>query len=225
MVQAPRARNGVAVPVPWVAVFETIISWIEGLAAAPWFPLVVFAVAMLDSVIPAVPSETTVIIGGVAAGYGDQSLPVIIIAGALGAFIGDNLAYQLGSSGGPWVRRRGSDGLLTRLEWASGQLRRRGGGLLITARFIPGGRTAVTLASGLTHQPRARFVIFVAVAAVIWATYGALLGYLFGEVLEDNHTAAFLLAFGLALAVNILIELVRRRRERAAEQAERADSD
>ena len=34
------------------------------------------------------------------------------------------------------------------------QINDRGGLLLITARFIPGGRTAVTIASGITRQSR-----------------------------------------------------------------------
>ena len=60
--------------------------------------------------------------------------------------------------------------------------------LLVTARFIPGGRTTLTLASGLTHQPRNWFAGWIAVAAILWATYGALLGYFGGKAFEDNHT-------------------------------------
>ena len=87
--------------------FSDLIGWIESLAGAPWFPFLVLAIALLDAIFPIVPSETAVITGGVAAGYGDQRW-VIIAAGALGAFIGDNIAYQIGRSGSSWVRRRAS---------------------------------------------------------------------------------------------------------------------
>ncbi len=194
--------------------FSDLIEWIESLAGAPWFPLLVLAIALLDAIFPVVPSEAAVITGGVAAGYGEQSLGVIIAAGALGAFIGDNIAYQIGRSGSSWVRRRASGRMHSRIDWASEQLRRRGGPLLVTARFIPGGRSAVTLASGLTHQSRGRFAAWVALAGLLWAAYGALLGYFFGERFQDNHTVAFLLAFGAALAVAVVIEVVRRLLER-----------
>ena len=63
-------------------------------------------IAFLDSVIPIVPSETAVIIGGVAAGAGDQNLWLVIVAGALGAFLGDNIAYLIGRRFAPWFERR-----------------------------------------------------------------------------------------------------------------------
>lgn len=44
---------------------------------------------------------------------------------------------------------------------------------------------------------------------VIWATYAAGLGAVGGETFENNHTAAFLVAFGTALSVTILIEVIR----------------
>jgi membrane protein DedA with SNARE-associated domain len=56
----------------------------------------------------------------------------------------------------------------------------------------------------------------VAVAGTIWATYAAGLGYLFGQAFEDNHTVAFWLAFGTALAITALVEVIRYLRERRA---------
>ena len=114
------------------------------------------------------------------------------------------------------IRRRAArrTSLQGKLDWAAGQIRTRGGLLLVTARFIPGGRTALTISCGLTHQPRGWFVRWVAIAVTIWASYAAVLGAVFGRALKDNHTAAFLVPFRTALAVNIVIVVVRKRRER-----------
>jgi membrane protein DedA with SNARE-associated domain len=49
----------------------------------------------------------------------------------------------------------------------------------------------------------------VGVAACIWASYAAILGFAFGERFEDDHTLAFVLAFAAALSITLLIELVR----------------
>jgi membrane protein DedA with SNARE-associated domain len=47
------------------------------------------------------------------------------------------------------------------------------------------------------------------VAGVIWASYAALLGYFGGKTFEESHTLAFLVAFGTALSITVLIEVVR----------------
>jgi membrane protein DedA with SNARE-associated domain len=190
-----------------------------------WFLLVIFAIAFLDSVIPIVPSETCVIIGGVATratGDATYGILAVILAGGLGAFLGDNTAYLIGRKFTPAFERRAArkEKFRERLQWARDQIQLRGGMLLITARFIPGGRTVLTLTCGITEQRRRWFATWVAVAAVIWASYAALLGRVGGEIFKDNHTAAFLVAFGLALGVNILIEVIRHFRKRSRESEE-----
>ncbi len=191
-------------------------DWLADFSSNWYFLAIIFAVAYLDSVVPIVPSETMVIIGGVAAGRGDQLLVAVIAAGALGAFLGDTTAYLIGNRMSGFIERRAVDRprLRQRLDWASDQIHTRGGLLLITARFIPGGRTALTVTSGITNQPRRWFMGWVAVAVVIWASYAALLGYIGGQAFQDNHTLAFLLAFGAALGVTAVIEIVRHLRTR-----------
>lgn len=205
-----------------VALLANVITdasnWLADFSANWYFLAIVFGVALFDSIVPIVPSETMVIIGGVAAGRGDHWLVAVIAAGAIGAFLGDNTAYLIGDRMSGVIQRRATKRpkLQNRLDWASEQIRVRGGLLLITARFIPGGRTALTVTSGITNQPRRWFMGWVAIAVVIWASYGALLGYIGGQAFEDNHTLAFLVAFGAALAMTGLIEVVRHLRHRNA---------
>jgi membrane-associated protein len=193
-----------------------VTEWIEEFSSNWWFLLIIFSMALVDSVFPVVPGETTVIAGGVAAGAGNQTLALVILAGALGAFLGDNLAYTIGDRFEPRVRAWAARKPVRsqRIDEAGRQIRKRGGLLLITARFIPGGRTVLTVSSGITQQPRLWFAVWVAVAGTVWATYAAVLGYLFGQAFEDNHTLAFWLAFGTALAVTGLVEVVRWMRDR-----------
>ena len=200
-------------------IITDVTEWLDEFSANWWFLLIIFSVALLDSVLPVVPSETTVIAGGVAAGAGNQTLAFVILAGAIGAFLGDNLAYTIGDRFEPRVRRWAArkPNREARIEAAGLQIKKRGGLLLITARFIPGGRTILTMSSGITQQPRLWFAAWVAVAVTIWATYAAGLGYLFGRAFEDNHSAAFWLAFGTALAITLLVELIRWSRERRSD--------
>jgi membrane-associated protein len=191
-------------------------DWLADFSANWYFIAIIFAVAFFDSIVPIVPSETMVIIGGVAAGCGDHFLTVVLVAGAIGAFLGDNTAYLIGHRMSGFIQRRADQRpkLQRRLDWSDEQIRTRGGLLLITARFIPGGRTALTVTSGITHQPRRWFMGWVGIAVIIWATYAALLGYIGGQAFEDNHTLAFLVAFGAALGMTVIIEVVRHLRSR-----------
>jgi len=183
-----------------------------------WFLALIFGLAIFDSVIPILPSETAVILGGVAVATGEAHYQLwqVIVVGAVGAFLGDNLSYTIGHRFAPRFERRATrhEKFQRRLEWADRQLQARGGLLLISARFLPGGRTLLTLSSGITRQPRLWFVCWVAVAATIWASYAAGMARLVGEPFRDNHAAAFWVAFGTALGINVLIEVVRHRRAR-----------
>lgn len=186
-------------------------DWLKDFSSSPWFYVIIFVVAVVDSVLPIVPSETLVIIGGVSAGLGNLWIPLVIVVAAAGAFIGDNMSYLIGREASDWVMRRQTrtEKGTRRMASIVEQVHERGGLLLITARFIPGGRTALTLSCGVTKQPRRWFVGWAAVAAVIWGNYAALLGFIGGKSFEDNHTLAFVIAFVSAFSITLVIELVR----------------
>ncbi len=194
-----------------LAFLDGIFDQLEEISTSPWFYLIILVIAFLDSVVPVVPSETAVILGGIAAGQDKLNIVAVIACGAIGAGLGDNSAYLIGRRFSAPIQRwyQRSEKRSNQLAWAEQQLRTRGGSLLLTARFIPGGRTVITLTSGITHQPHRRFVTFVAIACVIWASYAGLLGYFTGERFKDNHTKAFIIAFVTALAFSGLLELVR----------------
>ncbi len=207
---------------------NSIVDWLETFTSSPWFYLVIFTIALLDSVFPIVPSETTVILGGIAAGQDELSIIWVIVLGAIGAYIGDSASYGLGHWAGAPIQRtlfRGEKGE-DRLRRASAQIRKRGGLLLITARFIPGGRTALTFTCGLTRVPFVSwFTRWDLVAVVVWSSYAGLLGFFFGDRFEDDHTEAFWWAFGTAMSITVGIELVRAGRGLGRRLGRRAATD
>jgi membrane-associated protein len=179
--------------------------------ASGWAYGIVFLLAFLDVLVPVVPSEASVITAGVVASAGGLYLPLIIVAAACGAFLGDNAAYLLGRRFGTRATNRflrGGKGKKT-LDWAERQLTQRGGELIVVSRFIPAGRTAVTLAAGTLAFPWRRFVVFDVIAALIWALYASLLGYFGGRAFENEAWKGLILAFGLAFAVTGGVEVVR----------------
>lgn len=179
--------------------------------ASGWAYGIVFLLALLDALLPIVPSETAVITAGVVAAAGSLNLLLVIVAAACGAFAGDNLAYLIGNRfGGRATDRflRGEKGKRS-LRWAETQLSERGGELIAVARFIPGGRIAVTVTAGTVRFPWPRFAVFDAIAGVIWGSYAALLGYFGGKTFEGAAWKGLLLALGIAFALAGLTEAVR----------------
>jgi membrane-associated protein len=191
--------------------------------------LVAFVLPALDAVLPVVPSETAVIALGVAtAGSTDPRIALLVACAAAGAFVGDNISYLLGRRFGPVVERRffsTPKGKATR-AWAERSLKHYGMQLVIVCRFIPGGRTAVTLSCGLTGYSRRRFAVGTGIAAVIWALYAFLIGRLGGKAFEDKPWVGLLIAFGITIVVSAVIEGVRRlaaRRRRPVADSPRED--
>jgi membrane protein DedA with SNARE-associated domain len=175
--------------------------------------LIAVVIPALDAIFPVLPSETAIIALGVAtAGSADPRIALLVAGAAAGAFLGDNLCYLLGRRFGPAVEsrffstRRGK----AARAWAERSLQRFGMQLIVVCRFIPGGRTAVTLSCGLTGYPRRRFALGTAVAAVIWACYAFFIGRLGGKAFEDKPWAGLLMAFGAAIVISALVEVGRR---------------
>jgi membrane-associated protein len=192
--------------------FQSFTDYVSG---SPWTYAFLFGVAALDVIFPLVPSETSVILAGVLASTGDLILFAVILVAAAGAILGDNTAYAIGRTIGDWLVRRFFSGeRRKRIDWAEKQIEERGGYLILVGRFIPGGRTAVTLACGLLEMRWRRFISFDVPAGLMWASYAALLGYFGGKAFEEQPWKGFVVAFVVALAITGAIELYRWLRKR-----------
>lgn len=194
--------------------FESLLHL---LSEPPLAYLILFAFCAGDAVFPVLPSESAVILAGVLCVVGELDLATVLAVSAAGAFLGDNTSYAIGRFVGHPVRRRFFDGERGRktIDWAESQLAKRGGTLVLVARFVPGGRTATTFTCGLTHFSWWRFAFFSAVAAIGWAAYGSLLGYFGGQMFSDHPLLALAVALGIAFSVTLAAEAIRRLRARA----------
>lgn len=188
-------------------------------AASPWLYLVMFLTAVIDGFFPPIPSETVLVAAAaVAASTGEMNLPVLIAVAALGAMIGDNIAYAIGRSVGTtrfaWMRR-------PRVAMAFGRAQRtlsRSGALLILgARYIPVGRVAVNMSAGALGYSWRRFLPLSIIGGVMWAAYSAGIGLLAGRWLEDQPLLSAVFAVAVALVLGFVIDRVAAvRRRRAA---------
>jgi membrane-associated protein len=197
-------------------VFESIVN---AVGDSGWTYVIVFVIAALDAFFPVVPSEATAIAAGVVAGAGDLRVELLIPAAALGAILGDNISFGIGHFLGERTVNRFFKGekAQKRLAWAQRVLDERGGYLIVVARFIPGGRTVTTFTAGFVETfPWRRFLFFDVIAGAIWGAYTVLLGYFGGKSFEEEPWKGLLLAFGIALAVTVAVEVFRHLRARRA---------
>ena len=152
------------------------------------------------------------ITAGILARAGDLWLRVVIAAAAGGAIVGDNISYG-SASGSASTPSSGCSAARRRAAASSGpseQLEQRGIYIIVVARFIPGGRTAVTFSSGYTHAfPWRRFIVADIFAGLIWGTYAAMLGYFGGKTFEEQPWKGLFVGFVVAIGVAVGVEAIR----------------
>jgi membrane-associated protein len=190
-----------------------VLSSIAHLVADnPLTYLVVLAVAACDVLCPIIPAETVLIGASVIAARGHLSILLIVPAAAAGGFAGDNVSYFLGRRvGDPVARRlfRGEKGR-RRLARAEGAIERRGPLLIVVGRFLPGGRSGTTFAAGTLELAWRRFATADAAAALAWAIFAGMLGYVGGASFRHSLWKPLVLSLGIGALVGLAGEAWRR---------------
>ncbi len=199
-----------------------ILTWTTGLidslsqlvTDSPVTYLVIFAMSAIDVVMPVLPAEATVTASAVLAGQGVLNVLWVIVAAGLGAFVGDNVAYWIGRAAGRPLVQKVLRGNTEQLDRVQEQFDRRGGVFIIIGRFVPGGRTAVAIGAGVLHFSWPRFILYDAIAAVIWAVQAAVPGFIGGSLIQDKPWLAMLFGFILSAVLAGSIALGQRWWER-----------
>jgi membrane protein DedA with SNARE-associated domain len=134
------------------------------------------------------PGEVAVVFGGLIAGRGDiHVLPLIAIVW-FAALAGDLVSYGLGRRAGrAWAIRHGFRFGLTpsRLEWAERYFALHGGKTILVGRFVGIVRALAPFIAGTSRMPFRRFLLVDAVGSGLWATAFSLLGFVFGQSLDQ----------------------------------------
>ncbi|WP_425861138.1 DedA family protein [Arthrobacter sp. TWP1-1] len=185
------------------------------LAAAeqPWIYAAVVLACLIDGFFPPIPSEALLVaMAALAATHGGHGLWMLLLAGVLGAFLGDNVAYVLGRCIGrtrfKWMRRPLMQRSFAR---AARGLESRAVSMLLVARFLPGARVAVNLTAGATGFPRKKFVAISALSASLWGAYSVGIGTLAGAWLGENPLLGLVVAVVVAGAIGGIVDVVARK--------------
>lgn len=188
--------------------------------ASPWLCLVLFAVTIIDGFFPPVPSETVLVAAAaVAVSAGDLWMlaPLGLVA-ALGAAIGDNIAFAIGRRVGTnrfsWMRR---PRITSAFAYAERALDQRSAALILGARYIPVGRVAVNMSAGALGFPWRRYLPLSVLAGISWSAVSLLIGLFAGSWIADQPLLSAAVGIGVALVISVVTDrLTAARRRRAA---------
>lgn len=202
---------------------EATLAFLASLPAGLTY-LLLGAGAALENIVPPVPADTFILLGGFLAVRGPAEVALVFVVTWVSNAAGALLVYGAGYRYGPPF----FDSRLGRLVLQPEQLarvrrfyRRRGTPAIFFARFLPGLRAVVPAFAGVARLPFASVVLPVTIASAIW--YGGLvwLGAMAGGNLEAIAawfvTAnRLLLIFAIVIAVVILVAWLRTRGSGAA---------
>ncbi len=152
----------------------------------------VFVLMFLENVIPPIPSEVIMSIGGIAAAHGKMNFAILVAVGTVGTVLGNLFWYEVGRRFGylrlkPVVDKWGR--WLT-MDWESveklrGFFDRWGGLTVFIFRFMPIGRTMISLPAGLLHMKLWHFILYTAAGSAVWNIFLVGIGYWLGTNIEQ----------------------------------------
>lgn len=187
-----------------------LLAWVEGVPDLVVY-LALGAGAALENVVPAVPADTFVLLGGFLSGLGRLSARWVFAAtwafNVASALVTYRLGYVLGR---PSLDTRFGRRILRphQLERMTDFYERWGLFAIFFTRFLPGLRAVVPVFAGVSHMGVVPVALPLGLASAIW--YGALVwaGRFAGtnlgaarEALDDVHKALFAVAAVVVLAV------------------------
>lgn len=186
--------------------------------ASPWLYLVLFAVTIIDGFFPPVPSETVLVAAAaVTASTGEGNLLLLGGVAAIGAAIGDNIAFVIGRGLGTtrfaWMRR---PRVAATFAYAQRALDRRSATLILGARYIPVGRVAVNMSAGALGFPWRRFLPLSLIAGLSWSVFSLAIGLLAGAWIKDQPLLSAGLGIVIALLIGVVIDRIAAARRRRA---------
>ena len=203
-----------------------LAAWLESLPPLSLY-LALFAIAYAENLVPPVPGDVLVVIGGYLVGLGLLGFgPAVAIASAAGG-LGFMTMYAIGRRLGPAVEDP------ARVRWipkgpvkaVKGWLQRYGYGVVAANRFLLGGRAIIGLMAGGARLRLAPTFVLATASAAAWSTILTYAGFVVGS--EWARVLVWLELYGKALSgvLAVAAVVVGVRWYRAAQRGRRAAGD
>ena len=155
----------------------------------PYIAYLVISFAMLlENLIPPIPSEIIMPLGGFFVYTGDLNFYILIVSGLFGTVVGALPWYFLGKllnekKLSNFIDRKGKFVGISLKDLDKSRLWFDKYGVLLVfwGRLIPGIRTLISVPAGIELMPINKFLIWTSLGSLIWVIFLTSAGYLFGE--------------------------------------------
>ncbi len=197
---------------------DQVTAVLDALAATPWAYAVMAGILIIDGFFPFVPGETGVVTLSAlgAAGHGPNVWIVLVVAVAA-TMIGDGIAFVMGRTIGlgrfAWMRRPRVE---RAFQWAAAGLVKRPTLFLMTAKFVPFGRVAVTMTAGAGGLRLRRYLPTSFAASAVYTAYHVAVAVIAGQAFAANPLIGAAVAIALVIVLGVLVEFIGTRRRAAA---------
>jgi membrane protein DedA with SNARE-associated domain len=181
------------------------------------YPGIVFLMTLESSVFP-IPSELVMPQAGYLASTGVMSMPVVILLGIVGSWLGALLNYVVAMwLGRPFFLKYGKYFFCPADKFAMVErfFQNHGEISTFTGRLIPVVRHLISIPAGLTRMKMSHFLLFTGIGSAIWMTILTYIGFLCGKNMElikkYSHLCTLGVIVGCVLLIVVYIWLHKRR--------------
>ena len=150
--------------------------------------LVICFAMFLENIIPPIPSEIIMPLGGFFVYQGNLNFYILVIFGLIGTVLGALPWYYLGKflnekKLANFVESKGKFLGITSKDLNKSKLwfDKYGVSLVFWGRLIPGIRTLISVPAGIELMPLKKFLLWTTLGSLIWVVLLSLSGYIFGE--------------------------------------------
>tara|TARA_B100000212_G_scaffold329414_1_gene294630 strand:- start:138 stop:797 length:660 start_codon:yes stop_codon:yes gene_type:complete len=150
--------------------------------------LVICFAMFLENIIPPIPSEVIMPLGGFFVSQGILNFYILVIFGLLGTVLGALPWYYLGKflnekKLSNFVESKGKFlGITpTNLDKSKLWFDKYGVSLVFWGRLIPGIRTLISVPAGIELMPLRNFLVWTTLGSLIWVVLLSFSGYIFGD--------------------------------------------
>ncbi|WP_320663667.1 DedA family protein [Prochlorococcus sp. MIT 1223] len=189
--------------------------------ANQWFGYFAILVAMLlENLVPPIPSELIMPLGGFYIHQGQLSFLPVVLAGLFGTVLGALPWYGIGrlvneeriesflQTYGRWIGIGPKDLSRSRIWFEN-----HGSLLVFWGRLVPGIRTLISVPAGIEMMPILPFLIWTTAGSLIWTLLLTLAGYFLGESYSNvglwiepvSRLMKFILLSGMSVVILVLI--------------------
>ena len=185
--------------------------------------------SLLENLVPPVPSEFVLPFAGFLVAADRLNGPLVLLATAVGGFVGTTAFYWLGRQLGDakvraFIGRYGRFVLLQGADYdqALKFFQKHDVKVVFWGRFVPGIRSLISLPAGVARMPFGPFALFTLLGTALWSSALLLAGYLLGarwelvlDVVDRFELVLWAVVFAL-LAAWVVWRLRARARQRAS---------